>query len=180
MDFVAIDFETANYATDSACAIGLVKCLGGEIVATKELLIRPPTPFFAWRCVAIHGLRFKDVRHQPTFDVLWRRELRDFAGDFPLLAHNAPFDRTILRETLARYALTPPQVHWGCTLQMARKILGHDLTYQQPNFKLNSVAAHFGITFRHHNALEDSLAAARIAAEFEKMVGEEVFQQFFK
>ena len=32
MNFVAIDFETANYARDSACAVGLVKVVGGEIV----------------------------------------------------------------------------------------------------------------------------------------------------
>ena len=180
MDFIAIDFETANYAADSACAIGLVKCAGGEIVATKECLIRPPTLFFSPFCVRIHGLTYRDVRDKPTFDVLWHRELRDFAGDLPLLAHNASFDRAVLRETLARYALAPTPVHWGCSLQMSRKILGRDLAYRQPNFKLNSVAAHFGITFRHHNALEDSLAAARIAAEFEKMVGEEVFRGFFR
>jgi DNA polymerase-3 subunit epsilon len=33
MNFVAIDFETANYQPDSACAVGLVKVVGGEIVS---------------------------------------------------------------------------------------------------------------------------------------------------
>ena len=32
MNFVAIDFETANTQPDSACAVGLVKVVGGEIV----------------------------------------------------------------------------------------------------------------------------------------------------
>ena len=180
MDFVAIDFETANYAADSACAVGLVKCIGGEIVATKEFLIRPPTLFFSPFCVRIHGLTARDVRNQPTFGELWRRELREFVGDFPLAAHNAPFDRGVLHDTLTRYALTPPHVRWGCSLRMARKLLGHSPVYRQPNFRLNSVAAHFGISFRHHNALEDSLAAAQILIKFEEMVGEDVFQNFFR
>jgi hypothetical protein len=29
MNFVTIDFETAAYARESACAVGLVKFLGG-------------------------------------------------------------------------------------------------------------------------------------------------------
>ena len=33
LNFVAIDFETAAYRRDSACAIGLVKVVEGAIVA---------------------------------------------------------------------------------------------------------------------------------------------------
>ena len=180
MNFITIDFETANYAADSACAVGLVKCLGGEIVETKEFLIRPPTLFFSPFCVRIHGLTARDVRDQPTFDELWRREIQEFLSDFPLAAHNAPFDRGVLHDTLSRYALTPPHVRWGCSLRMARNLLGSSSAYRQPNFRLNSVAAHFGITFRHHNALEDSMAVAKILIKFEEMVGQEAFRRFFR
>ena len=40
-DFVALDFETADNGRDSACAIGLVRVSGGEIVKRTYYLIKP-------------------------------------------------------------------------------------------------------------------------------------------
>ena len=41
MDFVAIDFETANECRNSACAVGLTRVSNGEIGETDYHLIRP-------------------------------------------------------------------------------------------------------------------------------------------
>ncbi len=179
MDFVAIDFETANFSADSACAVGLVKCVGGEIVQTQASLIRPPSLFFSQVCVRVHGLTARDVRDQPTFDTLWQNQLRAFIGELPLVAHNAPFDRGVLHATLAHYGLTPPPVAWGCTLRISRKLLRKGAEYRQPDYKLNSVAAHFAIQFRHHDALEDSLAVAKIVLEMDRLVGPDGLRKFF-
>ncbi len=46
LDFVAIDFETANYDRSSACAVGLAIVRDGRVVQTLKTLIRPPTRFF--------------------------------------------------------------------------------------------------------------------------------------
>jgi DNA polymerase-3 subunit epsilon len=48
MNFVAIDFEMANYEASSAYSVGLVKVVGGEIVETAVHLIRPPTKEFVF------------------------------------------------------------------------------------------------------------------------------------
>ena len=40
--FVAIDFETADYGPDSACAVALVRVEGSRIVRRSYFLIRPP------------------------------------------------------------------------------------------------------------------------------------------
>ena len=69
MNFVAIDFETANYQPDSACAVGLVKVVGGEIVDQAVHLIRPPTKQFVF--TYIHGLTWKDVAKSDDFGTLW-------------------------------------------------------------------------------------------------------------
>ena len=69
MNFVAIDFETANYARDSACAIGLVKVVGGEIVDKVVHLIKPPTREFVF--TYIHGLTWNDVAKSADFGELW-------------------------------------------------------------------------------------------------------------
>ncbi|MDO4550897.1 MAG: 3'-5' exonuclease [Planctomycetia bacterium] len=180
MNFVAIDFETANFNVNSACAVGLVKCINGEFVDEREWFIRPPTSFFEKKCIKIHGMTYEDVYDKPSFQVIWCREMADFIGDFPLVAHNAVFDRGVLYGTLKYYGLAVPSFWWGCTLEMTRKILRKGCDYRQPDCKLNSVAAHFGIIFRHHNALEDSLAVAKITREIQKMISPEEFRHFFR
>ena len=78
MNFVAIDFETANYSPDSACAIGLVKVVGGEIVDKAVHLIRPPTREFVF--TYIHGLKWKDVARSDDFGTLWPQAGADARG----------------------------------------------------------------------------------------------------
>ena len=42
MRFAAIDFETADYESDSACAVAVVTVENGEIADRFYRLIRPP------------------------------------------------------------------------------------------------------------------------------------------
>ena len=67
--YVALDFETADYQPDSACAVGLAKVRGGEVVDTLYSLIRPPRRrvLFTW----VHGITWKDVQGSPTFLEFW-------------------------------------------------------------------------------------------------------------
>lgn len=44
MDFVAIDFETANSSYASACSLGIAAVENSRIVYTKEWYIKP-VPF---------------------------------------------------------------------------------------------------------------------------------------
>lgn len=71
--YVALDFETADYQPDSACAVGLAKVRGGEVVDTLYSLIRPPRRriLFTW----VHGITWKDVQDSPTFLEFGRRWL---------------------------------------------------------------------------------------------------------
>ncbi|MDO5113674.1 MAG: 3'-5' exonuclease [Planctomycetia bacterium] len=161
-DFVAIDFETANYDSFSACSVGLVKCVGGEIVETYSTLIRPPRLYFVPKFTQIHGLTAEDVQYALTFDKHWEFPLRDFLGDYPLVAHNARFDRSVLLGTLGFYELPMIENPWECTLQHSRRYFSRVLKHTLPNYRLNTVAAYWGISFQHHDALQDALAAAEI------------------
>jgi DNA polymerase-3 subunit epsilon len=42
LDFTAIDFETANSSSASACSVGLVKVQDGRVVDREYWLIKPP------------------------------------------------------------------------------------------------------------------------------------------
>jgi DNA polymerase-3 subunit epsilon len=64
VNFVAIDFETADYGPDSACAVALVRVEDGRVARRTFRLIRPPRRAFVF--THIHGLTWSDVRGQPT------------------------------------------------------------------------------------------------------------------
>lgn len=152
--FVAIDFETADYPADSACAVALVRVEGGRIAAREARLIRPPRPSFAF--THIHGLRWEDVRDQPAFRDVWR-ELRPLVdGAAFLAAHNAPFDRGVLRACCETSRLTMPEIGFVCTVALARR------TWKIYPTKLPDVCRRLEIPLKHHDALSDAEACARI------------------
>ena len=161
--YAALDFETADYQPDSACAIGLAKVRGGEVVDTLYSLIRPPRKriVFTW----VHGITWKDVQDSPTFSELWP-QLAAFLRDAThLVAHNAPFDRRVLEACCRANGIVPPDLPFICTLRASRKRL------KLPSHKLDAVCAHCGIALDHHHAGSDALAAARILIYLQKEQG---------
>ena len=48
-DFVAIDFETANYEPTSICSVGLVVVRGGEITQSMHRLVCPEPDYYIRR-----------------------------------------------------------------------------------------------------------------------------------
>jgi DNA polymerase-3 subunit epsilon len=158
LNFTAIDFETANGASASPCAVGLVKVAEGKIVDTFSTLIKPPYPndWFATGNIGVHGIYPQDVVDAPT----WAEALEEmlgFIGSDDLIAHNAGFDMGVLRASAALIEYELPDLRYGCSLVMARK------TYNLDSYRLNQVAYAIGHEeFDHHDALADSDACARI------------------
>ena len=152
--FVAIDFETANHSRDSACAVGLVAGREGRIEISQTFLIRPPDPEF--RFTHIHRIAWEDVRDAPTFGELWltlrpRIENAEF-----IAAHNAPFDRSVLRACCATYGVATPRMPFVCTVQLARSQWGIYPT------TLPDVCRRLRIPLNHHESGSDAEACARI------------------
>lgn len=157
MNFIAIDFETANGKRNSACSLGLVKVENGVIVDSREWLISPPEMYFHPINVSIHGITEDDVANQPSFNYIWD-EVEDYLQDSMVIAHNASFDVSVLRACLETYGITNPNFDYMCTVQISKH-----LWPSMPNHKLNTLAHLFDIPLKHHDALEDTLACAKIA-----------------
>jgi len=152
--FIALDFETADYPPDSACAIGLVRVEHGRITSRHYHLIRPPRPRFSF--THIHGLTWEDVAREPTFGELWP-EIAPLLADVEFLAaHNASFDRNVLYACCETYGLAPPPHPFRCTVNLARKVWRIFPT------KLPDVCRRLSIHLNHHEALSDAEACARI------------------
>jgi DNA polymerase-3 subunit epsilon len=152
--FVALDFETADYSRDSACALGLVRVENHQIVQRTYSLIKPPRKRFVF--TYLHGITWEDVADQPTFGELWPSYAPLLEGIDFLAAHNASFDRAVLQTCCAMAGLEPPRIPFRCTVQLARQ------TWKIYPTKLNHVCAHLGITLKHHQAASDAEACALI------------------
>lgn len=111
--FAAIDFETANNARDSACALGVVIVEHGRMVDRLYELIHPPSREFLF--THIHGLSWDEVKGAQRFDAVWADLARELAGVAFLAAHNAPFDKGVLGACCATYQLAAPSSGgFGC------------------------------------------------------------------
>ena len=104
MNFVAMDFETANHQPYSACSLALVMVKNSQIVDEFYTLIQPETPFF-WRNVQIHGIHQEDVRNAPKFPEVWQTIQPYFQKNRLVVAHNAAFDTKVLAGCLDYYHL---------------------------------------------------------------------------
>lgn len=157
MNFVAIDFETANASRSSVCSLAAVTVENGSIVRSAYSLIRPPVMRFDHRNIEVHGIHPEDVIHKPTFDQLWERICPHIENKI-VLAHNAAFDISVLRSILQEYSLPAPKFKHACTVQIAKRAWPGE-----ENYKLSTLAEKFSIDFEHHNALHDARTCAKIA-----------------
>ncbi|WP_449245425.1 3'-5' exonuclease [Desulfobacca acetoxidans] len=160
--FVAIDFETADYKPDSACAVRLVRVENHQIVERAYSLIRPPRKKFVF--TYYHGISWEDVANEDTFASIWPRfnyMLKDI--DF-LAAHNASFDRSVLTACCEASGLKFPSTAFRCTVELARK------TWKIYPTKLNNVCDYLGIPLNHHEAASDAEACALIVIEAHKFI----------
>ena len=156
-DFIAIDFETANYSRESACSVGLVKFRKGKVTDSFYSLIQPPDLYIRSDFTEIHGLTVEDVKDAPTFVEIWDSAVKPFIGKLPLAAHNAEFDMGVLKAVLQWYELPIPELPYFCTCSLARRswpeLKSHGLT---------ALAKHFGIVYKAHNALDDAMTCGKL------------------
>lgn len=158
-DFAAIDFETANECRSSVCSVGIVVVRNGAIADRFYSLIRPEPGYYQRFCQHIHGISAEDTEHAPVFPKVWEQVAPLIEG-LPLVAHNSRFDEGCLRAVFRTYCMDYPEYAFFDTLAASRRHFGMRL----PNHQLQTVSAACGYDLaRHHHALADAEACARIA-----------------
>lgn len=156
---MAIDFETANEQPCSICSVGVVVVREGRIVDTFYSLVRPEPEYYRWFCRRVHGLGPEDTEDAPVFPRVWEK-VGPLIEDLPLVAHNARFDEGCLKAVFRVYRMDYPDYVFLDTLAASRRRFGDCL----PNHQLQTVAAACGFNLtKHHHALADAEACARIA-----------------
>jgi DNA polymerase-3 subunit epsilon len=152
--FVALDFETADYGADSACAIGIVRVENLKIVAREAILIRPPRPRIMF--THIHSITWSMVKDSLPFAGVWTHLQPMLEGASLLAAHNSSFDKRVLHACCAQSGLPIPEHPFLCTVHLSRHIWN-----TRPN-DLKSVCQRLAIPLNHHEAGSDAEACAKI------------------
>ena len=154
--FNAIDVETANADPSSICQIGIVRIRDGEIKEQLSLLVNPEQGFNPVN-VRLHGIDEARVRDSETLPQVALRLRRLLEG--AVLVSHTEFDRVALDGAMRRYGLAPIRATWLDSAMIARRAWPEKFGRR---WSLAVVAGSLGITFRHHDAVEDARAAGEI------------------
>ena len=155
LDYIAIDFETANQYGRSAISVGLVRFINGKESDNIYERICPPSDYFVQEWIdKVHHLTYDDVKACPKFPEVWDQKIIPFiekTPGIPLVAHNAKFDMSVIWDACGFYHHKLPGYNYFCSLQLSKKVWPelekHALTF---------LGQKFGIEYLAHDALEDS------------------------
>lgn len=150
MDFVVVDVETANADLSSVCQIGIASFRDRALADSWVSLVNPEDYFSAVN-VSIHGIDNSQVVDAPTWEEVFplvNSRLQD-----RIVVSHTPFDRLALTRACDRYDLSTCACTW---LDSARVVRRAWPQFSRSGYGLSNVAAHFGIEYQAHDALEDA------------------------
>jgi ATP-dependent DNA helicase DinG len=153
--YVALDLETTGLSPDrdAIIEVGMVKFRDGEPVEEFSTLIDPGRPI-PYEIRQLTGISDADVLGQPRIAAVAGQIMR-FAGQLPIVAHNANFDLGFMRNQ--GLLIENPGLD---TWELASVMLPN-----QPSYSLGSLAKAFDISCEnHHRALNDADVAGRLFA----------------
>lgn len=107
--------------------------------------------------MAIHGITEDRVQGAPHFAELHAWLCGRISGE--VVACHTHFDRVALAQACGRDGLAPLPCNWLDTAKVARRAWSQ---FARSGYGLANLAQHFGISFRHHDALDDARAAGLI------------------
>ncbi len=167
-DFVVFDLETTGLGTTAAgmdhiIEIGAVKIRGGKICEKFSTFVASPVRL-SEEIVALTGITDEMLVGAPPVSAVIA-DFYKFTAGCSLVGHNAQgFDIKFIRHYGEKEGYLFEQKVYD-TLLMAQSML------RLPNHKLNTIADHFGFTFRHHRAYDDAFVTAKIFIELVRQAG---------
>ena len=156
MDFVALDFETANADPASACSVGIVTIKNNIVVDEYYSLIKTRQMSFDSSNIQVNGITPAMVENAENFSAVWTEMAKRLEGQ-TVAAHYAAFDIKVLKASLDDYNLDYPAIRYVCSW-----IIGKAVWPDLMSYRLDVLAKRIGFQFTHHNALEDARACAMV------------------
>lgn len=166
MEIVAvIDFETTGLSPamgDRATEIAAVILENGKVVDRYQSLMDAGKRIPSY-IEALTGISDAMIREAPMAAAVMR-EVSDFVGDYPLVAHNAAFDCKFWDAELGRIGKYRRQ-EFACSMLLSRRVFP-----QAPSHKLGVLVefANLPVAGRFHRALADAEMAASLLGRLEE------------
>ena len=165
--FVVFDIETTGFSPikEHIIEIGAVKVENGVIVDRFSRFVNPQMPI-PFRIEQLTGIRDDMVADADTIDVVLPAFL-EFCEDCVLVAHNAEFDMSFIKEKAERLHIKK-EFTYVDTMGIARLLLT-----EQAKHTLDAVAKTLKISLEnHHRAVDDAECTAEIFTRFIEMLEE--------
>lgn len=156
MKIVALDFETANQNSASACSLGVAIYEDSEIIDNFEWYFKPYYLYNYFTFTYIHGITKEDVENEKEF-CFYYEKLSEILKDSVIVAHNALFDLGVLNSMCDVYGLDHFKNPYLDTVAISRRVYP-----ELYNHKLNTVCEYLSIDLNHHNGKSDALACLMI------------------
>lgn len=166
--FVVFDIETTGFSpvSNRIIEIGAVKVVNGEITDRFSTFVNPQVPI-PFRIEKLTNINDSMVMDAPLIETVVP-EFLDFCGDAILVAHNASFDMSFIKENVQRQHLNQ-EFTYVDTLGIARVLLPN-----QAKHTLDAVCKTLGISLEnHHRAVDDAEATAQMFVKMIPMLKEQ-------
>lgn len=168
-DFVVFDLETtglnntaAGGMMDSIIEIGAVKIHNGSVAERFSTFVAYDRKL-PQNIVELTGIEDGMLVGAPTIGQVIP-DFYKFCDGCSLVGHNVTFDYRFVEHYAEKEDFSFTQKRYD-TLPLGQELL------RLPNYKLNTLAEYYGVTFRHHRAFDDALATAKIFIELIKKRG---------
>ena len=152
--FIALDFETTGLdpQTDAVIDIGAVLYINGEESRRFSTLVNPERKV-SLEILQLTGIEESELESAPKMEDV-HSDFRAFLGDYPIMAHNADFERSFLQKLFGA-SYNPPMFDSCHALALVFPLA--------PSYSLESFISYFGIReYEHHRGLQDALDMAAI------------------
>ena len=164
-EYVVFDIETTGFSAeaDKIIEIGAVKIAKGEIVDKYSTFINPQVPI-PFRIEQLTGINDNMVLDQRTIEEIMP-EFLEFVGDAVLVAHNAEFDTSFIKNKAGKLGRSVTNTIVD-TVSLSRTLL--------PNlnkYTLDTVAKALSVPLEsHHRAVDDAGCTAGIFKKLLQML----------
>lgn len=167
--YVVFDTETTGLKDqeDKIIEIGALKYIDNELVDQFDVLINPEIDI-PEIITTITGITDEMVSNEKTIrDIL--PEFIEFIGEYPLIAHNAPFDIGFINANLRSLDLPELTNEILDTVELAREYIP-----KAYNYKLETLRNYFKLDFGSHRSVDDCNTTNYIYQECKKRASQHV------